>query len=137
MLNTSIFQVAAVGSVLFLGAAVCAQNAPGEDPVQINSKVTYQMAPNPIVRPSTDINMRTGLSGSDQAKITRYTAMAYTSQPGVLTEKDVVTSVKTSGMYTTCIQAVGSSIEAPTGGAAVMGNQQVVVLRGDFVNICH
>lgn len=137
MPNTFNFQALMAGALMLLGTAAQAQNFPGEDPVQINSPVTYEMAPNPIIRQSSDINMQTGLSGSDQAKITRYTAMAYAPQPKVLTEKDAVNSVQTKGLYTTCVQSVGSNLEAPTGAAAVLAQPQVVVLRGDLVNICN
>lgn len=136
MLNTSIFQVLATGAFFLIGAGVAAQTAPGEDPVTINSKVTYQMAPNPIVNKSTDIIMKKGLSGADEAKIARYTAMAYAPTPDVLTDKDVVSTVSTKGVYTTCVQSVGSNTAPTSAGATVLAAPQVVVLRGDLVNVC-
>lgn len=137
MLRTSILHALVPGALFLLCTVANAQNVPGEDPVQISSKVTYQMAPNPIVKKSTDINMRTGLSGADQAKITRYTAMAYAASPSVLTDKDVISSVSTKGLYTTCVQSVGSTTAPASGGASVLATQQVVVLRGDLVNVCN
>lgn len=137
MWKKSVTQALVVSALSLLATAVTAQNAPGEDPVHINSKVTYQMAPNPIINKSTALNMRTGLSGADQAKITRYTAMAYAAEPTVLTDKDVVSTVNTNGLYTTCNQSVGSNVATHTGGAAVLDKPQVVVLRGDLVNVCN
>lgn len=137
MWNTLTTQVLAAAALALFAMAAAAQNAPGEDPVQIKSRVTYQMAPNPIVSKSTDINMQTGLSGADQAKITRYTAMAYSASPTVLTDKDVINTVHTNGLSTTCTQSVGSNVAPPSGGASVMVTPQVVVLRGDVVNICN
>lgn len=137
MLRTSILQALVLEVLFIFGAAANAQNVPGEDPVQIKSQVTYQMAPNPIIKKSTDINMKTGLSGADQAKLTRYTAMAYSAKPNVLTDKDVVSSVSTKGLYTTCVQSVGSTTAPASGAASVLATQQVVVLRGDLVNVCN
>ncbi len=137
MLNTSIFKALATGALFLFGSGVGAQTVPGEDPVTINSKVTYQMAPNPIVNKSTDIVMKRGLSGADEAKIARYTAMAYTPTPDVLTEKDAVSTVSTKGMYTTCVQSVGSNTAPTSAGATVLAAPQVVVLRGDLVNVCN
>ena len=137
MLNTTIAQVSTIGVLSLLAMTAFAQNAPGEDPVQIQSKVTYQMAPNPIVNKSTAINMQMGMSGADQAKIARYTAMAYTATPGVLTDKDVVNTVHTNGMNTTCTQSVGSNVVPGSGAASLLATQQVVVLRGDLVNVCN
>ena len=137
MLNTTIAQVSTIGALSFFVMTAFAQNAPGEDPVQIQSKVTYQMAPNPIVNRSTAINMQMGMSGADQAKIARYTAMAYAATPGVLTDKDVVNAVHTNGMNTTCTQSVGSNIVPATGAASLLATQQIVVLRGDLVNVCN
>ncbi len=137
MLNTSVTRLLGASALAFVSMVAIAQNAPGEDPVLISSRVTYQMAPNPIVNKSTSINMQMGLSGSDQAKIARYTAMAYAATPGVLTDKDVVNAVHTNGLNTTCTQSVGSNVAPPSGGAAVMATPQVVVLRGDMVNVCN
>ncbi|WP_028603133.1 hypothetical protein [Ottowia thiooxydans] len=137
MLNTTLAQVSTVGALLIFAVTAFAQNAPGEDPVLIQSRVTYQMAPNPIITKSTSMNMQTGMSGADQAKIARYTAMAYSATPGVLTDKDVVNTVHTNGLSTTCTQSVASNIAPPSGGASVMAAPQVVVLRGDLVNVCN
>ena len=137
MLKHAIFCSLILSVLSLMTTAATAQNAPGEDPVQISSKVTYQMSPNPIIHKSTAIVMRTGLSGADQAKITRYSAMAYAAEPSVLTDKDVVSTVTTNGLYTTCNQSVASNVAPPTGGASVLAPPPVVVLRGDLVNVCN
>ncbi len=49
------------------------------------------------------------------------------------TEKDVIQSVQTKGTQTTCYQSIGS-VAAPNG---LGNNEQVVVLRGDVINICN
>jgi hypothetical protein len=70
-----------------------------------------------------------------KAKIAHYVARSYSADTGnVKTNKDVVSSVQTNSMgATTCVQSIQPSAPQPGGG---MGQDQVVVIRGDLVNIC-
>ena len=130
---------------LLLGAAAlgpgtpgAAWAAPGEDPVVLQKKVTVQMQPWGSDTRSGYINYDTGLPAWQQARLTRYVAKAFSGDTtGILTEKDVVNAVDTKGSKVVCSQSVGSN----TGAAATAtpgkpGTDQVVVLRGDLVNIC-
>lgn len=122
-------------AVMLASACTCALAAPGEDPVQINSRINYLQMPTGPRAGSTDIRHRTGMPEDVRAKMARYTAQAYSpNTTGILTEKDVVSSVKTNGMgTTTCVQTVQPT--APGSGGA-KGEDQVVVIRGDLINIC-
>ena len=75
-----------------------------------------------------------------RAKIARYEAKAFSGNRGdILTEKDVINTANSDGFKTTCTQSIGSTT-APAGittGAGFKSNNQVVVLRGDLVNICN
>ena len=75
-----------------------------------------------------------------RAKIARYEAKAFSGNRGnILTEKDVVNTNTTDGFKTTCTQSIGSNT-APAGittGNGFKPNDQIVVLRGDLVNICN
>ena len=76
-----------------------------------------------------------------RARIARYEAKAFSDDPGgVLTNNDVVTTANAQGMQKTCVQEVGSNTVsgAATGTGKYGPSQapQVVVLRGDLVNIC-
>lgn len=73
-----------------------------------------------------------------RAKVTRYTARAYAENTqGINTDNEVVQSAQSNGMSKTCVQEVGSNTVAPgSPGFGLRGQQQIVVLRGDLVNIC-
>ena len=117
------------------GACTCALAAPGEDPVQITSRVSYLQMPTAPRAGSTDIRHRSGMPEDVRAKMAHYTAKAYSSDTtGISTEKDVVSSVKTDGMgATTCVQTVQP---ATAGSERARSGDQVVVIRGDLINIC-
>jgi hypothetical protein len=112
-----------------------AQVAPGEDPVHINGKVSYLQMPTAPRSVSASIVYRTGMPDDAKAKIAHYVAKAYSANTdNVKTNKDVVSSVQTNSMGgTTCVQTVQPTAQ---GSGGVMGQDQVVVIRGDLVNIC-
>ena len=99
----------------FLGYALLsfsafAQYGPGEDPVVLIQKINIQMS--------------------------RYEAKSFSGDPGdILTNKDVVSTKSSNGLKTTCTQSIGST--GPQTTAAGSPREQVVVLRGDLVNICN
>ena len=122
--------------VILAGATVCAMAAPGEDPVQISGRVSYLQMPTAPRSLSGNIVYKTGMPDEAKAKIAHYVAKSFSADTtGILTGKDVVSSVQTNSLGgVTCVQTVQSS--AP-GGGATMGQDQVVVIRGDLVNICN
>lgn len=73
-----------------------------------------------------------------RAKTARYTAQAYAEDThGINTDKDVVQNAQTNGMSKTCTQEVGSNtFGSGTNQAGLKPQQQIVVLRGDLVNVC-
>ncbi len=118
-----------------------AQSAPGEDPISLQNRVSIQMLPLGGAPKSTSINFSTDIPEWQKARISRYEAKAFSGNKGdILTEKDVVNTATSDGFKTTCTQSIGSTA-APTAGittgAGVKPTQQVVVLRGDLVNICN
>lgn len=117
-----------------------AQSAPGEDPISLQNRVSIQMLPLAGPPRSGSINFSTDIPAWQKARIARYEAKAFSGNKGdILTEKDVVNTATSDGFKTTCTQSIGST-SAPTGittGAGVKPVQQVVVLRGDLVNICN
>ena len=122
-------------TVVLAGAPAYAQRVPGEDPVQIHGKVSYLQMPTTPRSVSSSIVYRTGMPDDAKAKIAHYVAKAYSANTdNVKTNKDVVSSVQTNSMgATTCVQSIQPS--APTTGGG-KNNDQVVVIRGDLVNIC-
>jgi hypothetical protein len=126
------------GALVVILAPMAALAAPGEDPVTITGRVTYLQLPTAPVTRSGSVQYRKDIPDDVAAKISRYTAKAYSPNLGqIKTEKDVVQSVQTNGTQTTCTQSVGS-VSAPGGsGIQTTNNDQVVVLRGDLINICN
>ena len=129
-----------LGIVLGLLLPVWACAAPGEDPIVLEKKVSVQMQPYNQNTRSGYVQYNLGLAADLQAKISRYTAKAYSADTtGIYTEKDVVQAVKTDGNKVVCSQSVGSNIG--TAATATTGSgkpaDQIVVLRGDLINICN
>lgn len=129
---------------LCFGACLCSMPslvvwaAPGEDPVTITGRVTYLQLPTSPLARSGNLEYRKDMPDDMAAKVSRYTAKAYTPNTGdIKTEKDVVQSVQTNGTQTTCYQSVGSVSAASGQGVKTTGKDQVVVLRGDLINICN
>lgn len=140
MFNRSSFLCCMAITALQISPAATAQNAPGEDPIRIASKVVIQGLPNGAAPRSGNISPVAEIPPWQRAKIARYEAKAFSGNKGdILTEKDVINTANSDGFKTTCTQTIGSVVNAPgiTTGAGFKPNQQIVVLRGDLVNICN
>ena len=106
--------------------------APGEDPVALQGKVHYLHLPAAAAAASASIVHRRDLPDNAKAKIARYMAKSYSADTsGIQTEKDVVSTVRTNGTKTTCVQSLAPSPSTDP------SSDQVVVIRGDLVNICN
>lgn len=134
-------EIFVVFAVVCSSTLVMAQSAPGEDPISLQGRVSYQMLPLGGAPKSSSINFSTDIPAWQKARIARYEAKAFSGNKGdILTEKDVVNTATSDGFKTTCTQSIGSTAAPTTGittGAGVKPTQQVVVLRGDLVNICN
>ncbi|WP_353235017.1 hypothetical protein [Diaphorobacter ruginosibacter] len=126
-----------------LSAPVCAlAQAPGEDPIILNHEVKVQMLPLNQTKTTNEITYNNGIPAWQQAKLSRYTAKAFSADTsGIYTEKDVVQTVKTQSGKVTCTQSIASNTAASTGTSANtaqinQSGDQIVVLRGDLVNVC-
>jgi hypothetical protein len=117
-----------------------AQLAPGEDPVYLNQKVVVNMLPINNTMRSTPLQNSTGIPAWMDARIAKFQAKAYSlDTTGIYTDSDVKTTTITDGFRKTCIQDVGSTIAAASnsgGKFGAMPQDQIVVLKGDLVNIC-
>jgi hypothetical protein len=113
--------------------------APGEDTISISG-----FKPTAPGNGSGQGTVKGGLDPNEvvpawlRAKITRYTARAFAENTqGINTDNQVVQSAQSNGMSKTCVQEVGSNTAASgSNKAGPKGQQQIVVLRGDLVNIC-
>lgn len=134
-----IFAIQAV--VMSFTASTHAQLAPGEDPVVLRQRVTYNMLPLNNAMRSTVMSNSQEIPGWVQAKLARFQAKAFSADTtGIVTDESVVTSTSNQGLKKICTQEVGSSSSTtgPTSGRyGPQNDPQVVVLRGDLVNICN
>ena len=122
---------------LFFGTSAQAQNAPGEDPVVLTKRVSVQMLPLGGARPSSPMDLQTTMPAWMQAKVARFEAKANSDQTsGMLTDSDVARTASADGLKKTCIQEVGSNTAQTPGNFGLPNTQQIVVLKGDLINIC-
>lgn len=147
MLSIKLLIVPASMLAALLATDAFAQRAPGEDPLRIDGKVSHLTLPGgPAAKP-------VGLDGSGElpawlrAKAARFEAKIYSASVddgSVFSDNDVTNTSTAQGVRRTCTQEVGSNTQtgtaagrpAGTGANRTNANQQIVVLRGDLVNIC-
>lgn len=117
-----------------------AQLAPGEDPVYLKDKVVVNMLPLNNTMRSTPLQNSTGMPAWMDARIARFEAKAYSiDTTGIFTDSDIKTTTIMDGVRKTCIQDVGSTIATASNSAGKFGampQDQIVVLKGDLINIC-
>jgi hypothetical protein len=125
-------------TVLWIALPAQAQLAPGEDPVVLQQRVSYNMLPLNNAQRSTVMSTSQEVPGWLQAKLARFQAKAFSADTtGIVTDEAVVTSTTNEGLRKVCTQEVGSNSIVPSSGRYGPKNDpQVVVLRGDLVNIC-
>lgn len=141
MKKTSQLPGLAAVAATFLAGSVWADNAPGEDPVILTKRVSVQMAPVGSARTSSPLESVNNMPAWMKAKVARYEAKANSDQTnGISTDEDAARSASSDGFKKTCIQEVGSTSLGSAGSGArqngLANNQQIVVLKGDLVNIC-
>lgn len=128
--------IAAVGLVL---ASNWSLAAPGEDTIQLKNPVEHLQLP--LNNNAASKGLETegdGVPMHLRAKIARFEAKTFNEQTdGIYTDGDVSRIVGAQANRKTCIQDVGSNTAASGAGKYGPGTQQqIVVLRGDMVNIC-
>ena len=113
--------------------------APGEDTILLPSfKPSSPSSGSGAAAPKGGLDPASPVPAWLRAKTARYTAQAYAEDThGVNTDKDIVQNAQTNGMSKTCTQEVGSNtFGSGTNQAGLKPQQQVVVLRGDLINVC-
>ena len=109
---------------------------PGEDPVILQKKQLVQMLPMGSAPNSTAPTFHTDLPDWQRAKTSKYQAKALNIEKGsVMTGQDVINTANDNGAKTTCTQSIASNVVPK--GTTLQGKDQIVVLRGDLVNICN
>lgn len=139
MKTFGIFKYAVWLALTSLITQVGAQPVPGEDPVTLNQKVTREMLPLNPMAPSAAQNNNQEMPSWMEAKLARLLAKAFSSETtGIQTDENIVNTVATDGLRKVCIQDLASTTTAAaaTGRYGPKTDPQIVVLRGDLVNIC-
>ena len=146
MLKKSLFYLGTL-LVLWIGILVGAwpslaqttSYTPGEDPVVLNAPVKYISLPGGAMPRSSQMDRSPEMPAWMKARMARYEAKAFsaTADDGtILTDNDVVTTATVQGLRKTCVQEIGSGTSSD-GATGTSGNTpQIVVLRGDLINIC-
>lgn len=127
---------------LALALPALVHGAPGEDPLVLKQVQRVDMLPVGPAPVSSPGSRDTGIPPWLRARVTRYESKAMAADgkdKSLQTEKDVINSATGQGMRRTCTQEVGS-ITQPAGSGfsqyGPKGQDQVVVLKGDLVNVC-
>ena len=117
-----------------------AMGAPGEDPLVLTKPVQHLELPLGNAAQSKGLETLTDMPTSIKAKVVRYEAKSLSAQQeGLYTDKDVTTRTEMQGLHKTCVQEVASNTAVDSGAFNRYGpnNQaQMVVLRGDLINVC-
>ena len=110
--------------------------------IVLNGGVNFTSAPTAAPSPSGHIDPSPNIPSWMQARMSRYTAKAYSAQAedgSIYTDSDVVTTTTVNGFRKTCVQEVGTNTASDGAFGTRYGpnqREQVIVLRGDLVNIC-
>lgn len=112
---------------------------PGEDPVVLTGPVRYISLPGGALPKSSQLDRNPEMPAWMKARMARYEAKAFsaTADDGtILTDNDVVTTATVQGLRKTCVQEIGNNSGSSNSSSALGTTPQVVVLRGDLINIC-
>lgn len=113
--------------------------APGEDPVVLQNKTRVDMLLGPPAAKSEADQRNPGMSALLRARVARFESKAIAADgkdPNIKTERDVINTATSQGTRRTCIQEVGGATVPAGSQYGPKGPEQVVVLRGDLINVC-
>jgi hypothetical protein len=132
--------VVAIALIYALCLPAFAQSGPGDDPVNASKVAKTEMRPGAPSQASGSLDPLFGMPGWLKARVSRYEARAFSDNASdtIVTENDAVTTASAQGLKKTCVQEVGSTQSSSTGFGKYgpKGAPQIVVLKGDLVNVC-
>ena len=117
----------------------CALAAPGEDLLILSNPVEHLSLPGPPTPKSGNLLGPSDMPAWMKARVTRYEARAFSASAddgSMVTDSDTVNTANAAGLRKTCVQEVGSNTNNNLPRYGPNNQQQIVVLRGDLVNIC-
>ncbi len=126
-------------AIALMGHGLANAQAPGQDTIVLNSAPSSSGAGATPERPGKGLDERQEMPIGLKAKIARYTALSMGKGEDSASSQTIVQRAESAGFTKTCVQDIASNT-APTGlGTGRYGpraQDQVVVLRGDFINVC-
>ena len=128
-----------LGSLSLMLASATCMAAPGEDTIVLMKQVEHLQLPAGSGSTTSNTPTTAQRPSNVKAKIARLEAKVFsTIADGITTDADIKTTITAGTQRKSCVQDVGSN--TTTTGAQRFGpgnTQQIVVLRGDLVNICN
>lgn len=113
--------------------------APGQDTIVLTKAPSISPGGGSPDRPGKGLGEREDMPIGLKAKIARYTALSVSKAEDNTAAQSIVQRTESAGFNKTCVQDIGGS---PSNGGLNAGRygpraqDQVVVLRGDFINVC-
>jgi hypothetical protein len=135
-LKTAIFHLALVWIGWIALAAPTAAQAPGEDTIVIKQAPQQSSGGGAAERKGKGLDERSEMPPGLKAKIARYTAVANNKADAQVSLLSIEQRVESAGFSKTCVQDVGSTTAPSTGRYGPRNQDQIVVMRGDLVNLC-
>jgi hypothetical protein len=136
IVKTAMLRLALAWIGLIALAAPAAAQAPGQDTIVIKQAPQQSSGGGAPERKGTGLDERTEMSPGLKAKIARYTAVANNKADAQISLLSLDQRVESAGFSKTCVQDVGSTPAPSTGRYGPRNQDQIVVMRGDLVNIC-
>jgi hypothetical protein len=136
VLKTALLHLALAWISLIALSAPAAAQAPGQDTIVIKQAPQQNSGGGAAERKGTGLDERSEMSPALKAKIARYTAVANNRADTQVSLLSLEQRVESAGFSKTCVQDVGSTTAPAAGRFGPRNQEQIVVMRGDLVNIC-
>jgi hypothetical protein len=132
--------IVVIALIYTLSPSAFAQSGPGDDPINAGKVAKNEMRPGAPVQTSGSLDPLFGMPGWLKARVSRYEARAFSDDgaDNIVSDNDAVTNASAQGLRKVCVQEVGTSQTSSSGFGKYgpKGSPQVVVLKGDLVNVC-
>ncbi len=112
---------------------------PGQDTIELKSAPNTMGGSGLPDLPGKGLEERQDMPIGLKAKIARYTALSMSRGEESQASESIIERAESAGFNKTCVQDIGSNV-VPSGLSSgrygPRGQDQVTVLRGDFINVC-
>lgn len=133
----ALLTTAAISLLSAQGAALA--QAPGQDAIVLATPPSVATGSGSPERAGKGLEARQDMAMSLKAKIARYTALSMSKGEGNKATQTIEQRAESVGFNKTCVQDIASNPDSAglsSGRFGPRAQDQVVVLRGDFINVC-